>query len=212
MNGPSVQYAVSPGRTRKYWLVGGGGAAVVVVVVVVIVLVPMLHSNYTGPSQFAPADGPLRVQPGSAGCPEVSGLVCYSVAVESLLQGLTLASIGFRVANLTTQPGLNTTQVQLGSSARVTALSSPGTPVGAWWFSNRTWSSGSTWQVPLNTEVWFVLDTQLFSNSTLSRAWFAIDLGAPFSGGVAFSLFGSVGSQGPALEQALPTRYGCSPV
>jgi len=194
---PSPQSEAPPNRARLYWLAGGTGTAIAVIVVALLVLVPMFHSNYTGPSQFAPADGPLKVQPGTAGCPEVTGLVCYSVAIESLLHGLTLGSLGFRVANLTTQPGLNTTQVQLGSSARVSALGTSGMTVGTWWFSNRTWSSGSTWQVPLNTEVWFVLDTQLVSNSTLSRAWFAIDLGTPFSGGVAFSLFGSVASEGP---------------
>jgi len=194
---PSPQSEAPPNRARLYWLAGGTGTAIAVIVVALLVLVPMFHSNYTGPSQFAPADGPLKVQPGSAGCPEVSGLVCYSVAIESLLHGLTLGSLGFRVANLTTQPGLNTTQVRLGSSARVSVLGSYSITVGTWWFSNRTWSSGSTWQVPLNTEVWFVLDTQLVSNSTLSRAWFAIDLGTPFSGGVAFSLFGSVASESP---------------
>jgi hypothetical protein len=194
---PSPQSEASPNRARLYWLAGGTGSAIAVIVVALLVLVPTFHSNYTGPSQFAPADGPLKVQPGTAGCPEVTGLVCYSVAIESLLHGLSLGSLGFRVANLTTQPGLNTTQVQLGSSARVSALGTSGITVGTWWFSNRTWSSGSTWQVPLNTEVWFVLDTQLVSNSTLSRAWFAIDLGTPFSGGVAFSLFGSVASEGP---------------
>jgi len=194
---PPSQSEASPHRAGLYWLAGGAGSAIALLVVALLLLVPTFFSNPTGPSQFAPADGPIKVPSGSAGCPPVSGLVCYSVAVESLLHGLTLGSLGFRVANLTTQPGLNTTQVRLGSTARVSALGSTGLAVGTWWFSNRTWSSGSTWPVPLSTEVWFVLDTQLVSNSTLGRAWFSIDLGTPFSGGVAFSLFGSVGSETP---------------
>lgn len=177
-------------RRRIFWIGLSTSIAVGVLLIALFFVAPLLNSGRIGPSAFAPADGPVRVTPGSVGCPPSPGLVCYWVAVASLLGGLTLAHLAFRVANITVFPGYNATPVTLGSYARVSILGTSDAVVGVWWFSNETWTSGSVWDVPTTTDVGMVLDTGLFSNATLIRAWFAIDLTSPFEGQVAFSLFG----------------------
>ena len=190
-----VPYAPQPNvvkgpKARLTWLISGAVIAVSVSLIAVLVIAPAFQSNRTGSSYFAPVSGPARVAPGSAGCPSPTGVVCYSVTVTSTLHGLTLGNLAFRVANLTTFPGYNTTQVSLGHLARVSVPNVNDSVAGVWWFSNDTWTIGSATSVVPNSYLTLVLDTNLNSNSTLARAWLAIDLTSPFEGAVYFSLFG----------------------
>lgn len=171
---------------RKLWIVWVLGVVTVVCIAVILLLGVVLHVGGIGPSEFAPVAGPNWAAPGSTGCPQASELVCYSFAVTSSLQGLTLAHLSFRVANITTWPGYNATSVALGPGAHVTILGPSNSSVGVWWFSNDTWTSGAGWEVPTDTNVGMVLDTGLFSNSTLVKASFAVDLTSPFEGQVGF--------------------------
>jgi len=190
--------SLSTGFTRRkgrtFWLVGGVGAAIVAIAVVAFLILPMLQSGAIGPSNFAPAYGPVKVAPGSVGCPAVSGLVCYLTAVATRLHGLTLSNLEFRVMNLSRGNG---TVGALGPNATVSVPGPSGTVVGLWWFSNQTWSSGSSWQVEFNTNVSFVLNTGLLSYSSLSGAWFAVELTSPFGGEVNFPLTGP-GTENPS--------------
>ena len=172
---------------RIFRLAGGVGAVILAVVVAILLIAPMLRPAVTGPSSFAPASGATKVSPGAAGCPAVSGTVCFSVGVASRLHGLTLSNLMFRVMNLS---NANETAGSLGPNATVSVLGPSESIVGLWGFSSQAWLDGSSWEVTFNTNVSFVLNTGLLSYSLLGGAWFVVGLTSPFEGEVDFPLYG----------------------
>jgi hypothetical protein len=113
-------------------------------------------------------------------------MVCFSVMIWTMIRGLTLSHFSFDVVNASNGSG---TPVALGPSANVTARNVSGTATGVWYFSNDSWSTGSSAPVAPNSNVSFVLDTDLFSYDRLGGVWFEVQLLSPDPGRVGFSLY-----------------------
>jgi len=178
-------------RLRRALMVALIVAAGLVIAVASVELIPLwfvpFHSE---PSDFAPA-GVGSVGAGTIGCAPISDEVCYFATFQSLLEGLTLSHLRFRVANSSASSpnGPEAPALPLGSSARVSVLASPMSVAGVWNVSTAQWISGSTWNVPIGTGTTVILDTDLSSNRTLENAEFYVILTSPFEGAVGFPLW-----------------------
>lgn len=138
---------------------------------------------------LGPPSNESYVQPGSVACQGLAGESCYEFELISTIAGVHLSGLRFEVLGppWNSTDILNSPQVALGQSARVTALGTAGTVVGAWNWSMSSWSQGGDWTIPVSTNVTLVLDTG-FQNARLSGDFFETFMETPNYGAVGASL------------------------
>jgi hypothetical protein len=160
-------------------LVAGSG------VVVLVVNPTLFHPQPVGPSSFAPVSGPSQVVAGSAGCHPIASDLCYGVVVTTLFRTLSVSSLTFAASKSSVLQYPMPNNVPLGPDAGVSILN--GSKVVAFWnWSALSWSSGSGYVLPYDSDVTMVLDTGLQSNSTLSGNWFSVEHMGPSPAALGF--------------------------
>jgi hypothetical protein len=160
--------------------------AIVIAVSIGLAALPtfLLWWGQTGPQADPLATAQLseQVAPGTVGCRSTPGNICYSFAIVTLCRGVTLSHLSFQVANGSypiSNLGSEGPPIPLGAGAQVSVLSSSSTVVGTWNYSSKAWSTGSNWALPVNVDVTMIMDTGLFSNSTLVNGAIEVVLSGP---------------------------------
>lgn len=122
-----------------------------------------------------------RVLPGTIGCQDIEGEVCFSLMMITQFQGLQLSDVHFSLTNLSSQDQ-NGPSVPVGPSAGVSALRSVTDVAGHFNWSTGEWTIGSAWMVPTGEGVQLIFDSGLLSAASVNDTNFWVTLSAPGNG------------------------------
>lgn len=162
-------------------------AAVVAVAAALALFGPWASTGGGSPSMFAPVSI-THATPGSLGCRNVSGEICYLAEVASAFSNLAASNLFFAVSDAPGASFPESNTVTLGTSAAVSILYSASVD-GIWNFTIGGWSSVPTGMLPTTGPIEAVLDTGLPSNATFLGSTFYIEHSSPYGGSVGFPLF-----------------------
>jgi hypothetical protein len=183
--GGNVAGRSGPWRRSRAFPAAAIASTFVVAVVVLAIFNPWANRRTSGPSNFAPVDGPVKTAPGTIGCRSTPLEVCYSVVVSCLFRNFTASNLYFAVTNETVYSYPEPNNVPLGPDASVSVLQS-GSIAAVWNWSTGAWSNGSGWLFPYDSNVTIVLDTGLVSDSTMLGMSFWVEYAQPYGGSVGF--------------------------
>ena len=181
----------SVGRREPSGLPRGIGVALVALTVgaavtvgILVFLNPSAECAPGCPSAFA-FYNVNKIAPGSLGCASVRGELCYSAEISSLIDGLRVSDLSFKVIGDPSGSNvLNGTPISLGPAARVTLLQNSPVNLAVWNWTTATSVSGGGEHVSTTATVTAILDTGLVATSLGSAYWWAFYSSSDQGGGV----------------------------
>lgn len=176
---------------------------IIVVVVAVLIVASVLAFAFLAPPPPSSGYGwfsdgvPTRVPPGSLGCADVGGEVCY-VTVVGFGTGfyeVPCSDISFELTtNRSVSNGPGGSPVPLGPTAGVNVvvglLNSSNVISCHWNWTTSSWSGGASSNLPAGIDISMILDSGQ-SASSLNSTWWWILLSSPGGGGWGFELYSS---------------------
>jgi hypothetical protein len=188
-----VRNSSTPGVRRKnlvskrsILILGAFGVAVLLVVSL------FAYLAFSGPTvgPRGPSLGPgglERRAPGAVGCSAASSEVCYTLTIGCTIAQLPISNLFFAASNASAFSYPISNSAYLGPGAKVTVLNGT-VPNGVWNVSTNSWTILPVGDVPVPTPLILVLDTGVFSNTSLLGEWFFVEHSAPSRGYLGFAL------------------------
>jgi len=173
-------------RKHPLWILGAVGVALLLAAGLYSYLV--LSSPTVGPRVPSLGPGGLeRTAPGNVGCIANSSEVCYTLTIGCTIAQLPISNLFFAASNATGFSYPISSSAYLGPGAKVTVLNGSA-PNGVWNVSTNRWTDLPVGDVPVPFALILVLDTGVFSNTSLMGEWFFVEHSAPSGGYLGFAL------------------------
>jgi hypothetical protein len=189
----SVPSTIAPDRDawkRDTAVLVSAGLLVGALLIAFAASTPWWTPSGTGPNWLW-FDNRTMVAPGTPGCADRSGEVCFAFGAGFAVAGVKLSTLRFALVNETggMGDGPQPPSAMVGASASVTVLTGSGAAAGVWNWSDQNWSTGGSWAPPAGGQFLVVLDTGLQQIGPVLGDMFYLITTTPYRASVGMGLF-----------------------